>query len=311
MSPKKSQNKIDMFSLRTKGLIILEKIKSSNLLRFSLTIISFIYPLALMFLSWQEITEIDKIQFSTIILLAVLYLISFLLQLINWLLILRQSLKKKYFDIKIYLKTILMQRLPGGFWHWVGRVNLYTGSKEVKTNTAIDASVFERVALILTGFSTYILVNNTLLGILSFSVILVLFYFWRRSKNKSSLHKILYPTINIMLYLICWLLAGAILFYVINSIDNISNIPLTKSISIWALTGSISLVFFFLPGGIGVKEISLTTLLIPYTSFAQAILVAFALRMLALIMDLLISILGLLIINLISKYNKDPLKNGL
>jgi len=284
-----------------------KKFMSSKMLGYALSTLSFVYPIFLIYLSWDEIKNIENIQITNILLVMGMYLASSIIQFFNWILILKANLKASSFDLKIYLQTLLMQRLPGGFWHWIGRVNLYNQDSNFKSQKAIEASVFERVALVLTGLSCFLIIWNLWLGILFVAIVLIIFYYWRKAQHTSIWRRLLYPFAHFSLYMICWLLAGLIFFVVMKSVNIENGLPIMQSISIWALTGSISLIFFFLPGGLGIKEISLTTLLLPYITFSQIMLLAVILRLVSLVMDLLISLTGLGLLKTQTQFNKDVL----
>lgn len=282
-----------------------KKIITSKVLGFALSILSFLYPIFLIYLSWDEIKNIENINVTNILSIMVLYLISSIIQFFNWILILKENLKASYYDLKIYLQTLLMQRLPGGFWHWIGRVNLYNQNTNFKSQKAIEASIFERLALILTGFSCFLIIRNFWLGILFVSIVYIIFYYWRRAQYTSPWRRIFYPFTHFTLYMICWLLAGGIFFIIIKSINFETSLLLLQSISIWSLTGSISLIFFFLPGGLGIKEISLTTMMLAYITFSQTMLLAVLLRLLSLVMDLSISLIGLALLKTTKKIENE------
>ncbi len=120
MSQTNKLNKIRDFLAK-----IISTIKGNRLLGTILTILSIIYPIILISLSWTEIKKIETINPTIVLSSTILYIISTFIQMLNWILILKGQFIKIHSDIRIYFKTLLMQRLPGGFWQWVGK-SIYT-----------------------------------------------------------------------------------------------------------------------------------------------------------------------------------------
>lgn len=279
-------------------------IKTNKLVRYGLSFISFIYPLILVLMSWKEIQKIEEFNYSILPYILILYIISVIFQYINWMILLKHDFHTFIDDAEIFLQTLLMQRLPGGFWQWIGRINLYEESPNVSSRKTMSASMIERVSLILTGLSWHFFVNNSPIFVISLISIFILLLLWFKTYTSSKWQIITFPLIEISLYILSWFLGSIILSNIISSIAMFNSPSLIKTISVWSLTGSLGLLFFFLPGGIGIRELSLTTLLKPELNFSQSILTALILRILFLIFDLLLGISGLFIIKLISKISQ-------
>ena len=280
---------------------IFNKIRSNKAIGVLLTSLSFVYPVVLMVLSWDELRSIESINISFVLYALAIYALSALIQFLNWLVILNLGFSTFLLDLKIYFTTILMQRLPGGFWQWVGRVNLYNSTKSISSRQTLSASAYERIVLILTGFGSFLAFEWGWPGILALIVICLSLMIWRMRKSYQGWRVYVVPIFQILSYVFCWILGGMILLMIIRSVQPLADIALLESISIWSLTGSISLVFFFLPGGLGIREISLTALLMPALNFSQSILTALILRILYLGADILIGVMGLLIFRLFAR----------
>jgi hypothetical protein len=280
---------------------IINTIKGNRLLGTILTILSIIYPIILISLSWTEIKKIETINPTIILSSAILYIISTFIQMLNWILILKGQFIKIHSDMRIYFKTLLMQRLPGGFWQWVGRINLYNNNDDqsFSSNQTLHASIYERITLIASGLICYLFINNRWAGIIALIIISFLLIFWRKSQYEKIWKRISLPLIQIFSYIICWIIGGYILSIIINFVIQPQTYLIEQAIPVWSLTGIIGLIFFFLPGGLGIRELSLTTLLAPELTFSQSILVSLLLRVLFLAMDIIIGLGGGLILKIL------------
>ena len=138
---------------------IISTIKGNRLLGTILTILSIIYPIILFSLSWNEIKKIETINPTLVLSSAILYIFSTFIQMLNWIIILKGQFKNIQSDMRIYFKTLLMQRLPGGFWQWVGRINLYNNNDDqsFSSNQTLHASIYERITLIASGLICYLI----------------------------------------------------------------------------------------------------------------------------------------------------------
>ena len=65
-------------------------------------------------------------------------------------------------------------------------------------------------------------------------------------------------------YFLCWLLFGFSFLIFILSISSTSNIPMIPSIGAFIIAYQLGYLAFFAPGGIGVRELVLTTILVPF-----------------------------------------------
>lgn len=269
-------------------------IKNNRSLTIILTIASIIYPIILIVISWGEIKNLGQIDFSLVFFLIILYLLSALIQLINWIIILRQNIHHFFDDFKIFSQTFLLQRLPGGFWQWLGRIQLYNAKKDISSEKIVSSIVVERVSLISTGFVIYLFILNSWLGSLGLIVTLVIFSVWPKKKNYKNKSALFFPLIHLVSYIVCWIFGGLILWNVAKIVVSSNSFSLLNAISVWSITGTIGLIFFFIPGSLGIRELSLSSLLIPTFSFSESILVSLIIRLLFLVSDIIFASLGLL-----------------
>ena len=281
---------------------------SSNLLKFfysflrknkivtvSLTIISIIYPFVLIVLSWDEIKKIDQINISLIIFSIIFYLVSAIIQFLNWILILRRKFNYFKLDLKIYTQTILMQRLPGGFWQWIGRIQLYNEKSSISAKRLLNSITYERISLILSGGICYLFIVNRLIGITGALFLISILAIWSKEKFSLGIHAILFSTFQVVSYIICWVLGGIILWQITRVLVPLNFLSIIEAISIWSLTGSIGLILFFIPASLGIRELTLSAFLMPQFTFSETILISLFMRIIFFLADIILVIISLLI----------------
>jgi len=293
--------------ISNKIIFILNKLKRIQRNKWfgrMLLIFSFFYPIGLIYLSWEEIKELkwDSLFYSFSISF-LLYLVSLLFQSLNWSIIVNGNLSDFIHDSEIYFRTVLMRRLPGGFWHWLGRINFYNVDDIKDKNKIIRANVSEWGALILTGISTFLFVKNYIAGILSFIITFAVLLILRIHAHGRSFNDFLWGLFLVCSYTICWILGGLILNILTSDMILINSLPLKVAFSTWALTGTTGTLVFFLPSGIFIREFSLTALLLPYLGISNIILLALLLRLIFTFSDIIGSLMGLGGIRLIKKLN--------
>jgi hypothetical protein len=81
-----------------------------------------------------------------------------------------------------------------------------------------------------------------------------------------------------VLYAGVWCGGGGILFVLANTIHPLPPNMLPALIGIWATSGLVALLFSFVPFGLGVQELALSTLLSPYVGTTEAIVIALLMR---------------------------------
>lgn len=287
---------------------LLQKLKSlRNDPRVSkvLGVISIIYPLALLYFSKNEILNLNWSSFFKIFMLCVLiYNISMSLQNLSWSLIVDGSLANYWFNSNIYFKTILMKRLPGGVWHWLGRANLYDIQQSSERNSITRANLTEWVLLILSGLSGYAFTINYWVGIGGlFLTILVAFFLLLRDDDRKWICQLFLSIILVLTYSICWLVGGLILHWLLVSVNSPGDVSFHYSFGIWCLSSAIGMFFFFLPSGALIRDFTLSALLSKYYEPAKFLLVILQVRIIFLAADFLWSFLSLQLINSIRRKN--------
>ncbi len=271
-----------------------QNIRSNKLFNRLLIAISLIYPIVLIIISWKDIVEIDFFAFiKTLLICFLIYCVSLIFQFLCWFLFINGNMENMLEDLSVYLSALLMRRMPGGFWHWVGRSTLYVNPDKEKTSNISSGNLIEWITLILVGMSSYLIFGGHLWGIifLGIAYLFLLYRFTRKRVEKIFIY--LLPIIVISLYLLCWTFGGYILSMLGNRLAPDSTLQINQYISFWSLTGASSTLLFFLPGGLGIREVSLTYLLNPYLAFSQIILLALQLRLVFLFSELILGGIGL------------------
>ncbi len=268
-----------------------------------LTVVSIIYPLVLIYFSKDEILNINWQSFSKFFLLSLLiYYISMGLQNVNWSLIVDGNLKRFWFNSQIYFQTVLMRRLPGGIWHWLGRLSFYESSG-LENNPQITSSNFiEWSLLILSGLAVYLFTINYIFGGIAFLILISISSVFFIKRHMRNAQQALFLSISIlMLYGICWLAGSLILHYLIIGINEGIPFEFSNSITIWCLSSAFSMIFFFFPSGAIIRDFTLGALLSKEFEPAKALLVILQVRILFLAADYLWSFLSLQFIKIITR----------
>lgn len=281
----------------------LDKIKHlRNDPKFSrvLGVISILYPLILIFISRNEILNLDWSTFFNIFLICVLiYNISMSLQNFSWSLIVDGSLANFWFNSNVYFKTILMKRLPGGVWHWLGRANLYDIQQSSERNSITRANLTEWLLLILCGLSGYAFTLNHWVGITSLILTIIVAFFLLIRDYRNWICTLFLSIILVLTYNICWLVGGLILHWLLLSVNASGYVSFHSSFGIWCLSSAIGMFFFFFPSGALIRDFSLSALLSKYYEPAKFLLVILQVRIIFLAADLLWSFLSLQLIKFI------------
>ncbi|MBN1271861.1 MAG: hypothetical protein JXB26_06270 [Candidatus Aminicenantes bacterium] len=253
-----------IYSLYHEGSVLLAQLTHINLLGIGLSFILYSGALALAILGWSAIAG----------------------RLTNV-----RDLKR---HVKVYCYTNLARRIPGFFWYVLGRAHLYRhdGAGIVSISAA---SAIEMALIVLSGLMSYALLN---LGrwpirwtwglIVGIGVGLVMMHprllQWILSKVKhvNIVEHIRYRDVAIWLavYISVWVLGGLALFSVVWAIQPLALVQVPGIIACWSLSGAVSTLVVFLPAGLGVREATLSMLLLPFIPAPLAVTVALMMRVL-------------------------------
>jgi len=232
----------------------------------------------------------------SIVLSFVFYSCALALAILGWSLIASrmtnvQDLKR---HSKVYCYTNLARRIPGFLWHIAGRVYLYRRDG-VDIVPISAASAVEMVLIILSGLISYALWNlgrwparwrwGLVLGISVGMAMIhpsVLRWVLRKVRRADIMEHIQYRDVSIWLiiYVSVWLLGGLTLLSVIYAIQPVDLGQAPGIIAAWSLSGAVSTLVVFLPAGLGIREATLSVLLLPFIPAPLAVTVALAVRIL-------------------------------
>jgi hypothetical protein len=245
---------------------------------------TFIFLLWIFWRNWQSLNyeDLDSMGFA-VLGCFLLYPLSFIPQIAVWIKLVEQK-QPLWQHVEIYVRTHLMRRLPGGLWHWAGRTTLYRNTTGASSQSTIRASMMEWMLLLLASAASYglfgisstsILLGSLLAGLALTAAMLLM------HQAGCAVEAIIY----LLLYSLAWWLGGLMIYWLGQSNPQ-SSLTLNSAIVSWAVSGGISLASFFLPAGMGLRELSLTFFLGQYMPISNAITVAILLRVIFIIGDL-------------------------
>lgn len=257
-----------------------------------------IYVAALFAYGWTQLESVDWARFAPALGLSLIfYQISLLAQFWIWARFFSAHHRVGWHDVDIYARMLLLRRLPGGIWHWVGRTAMYAARTTVPARVAALANVWELLMLLLTGAGIVLFLQpqlppvlRNIFGPLCILAAVLLGSQWQVSARPLA-QRTAEAAIWTALYVLAWGLGGAIIF-LLSQAAGAESLTFAESARIWATAGGISLLIVFIPAGLGIREITLTFLFQPYLPPAAAILVAVLLRLLFILADLVGGLVG-------------------
>lgn len=195
---------------------------------------------------------------------------------------------------RIYCITAVTRRLPGTMWYMLGRIVMYERLRVARSITAVAGGV-EFAATILGGLLVAIITWPIALsgrqlnplwfvgGLLLCALLLnppVLRAVIRRVSPQSAPLSLRYRHMFgwMLLYACVWCGGGAILYVLTNTIHPLPLTILPTLIGVWATSGLVSLLFSFVPFGLGIQELALSALLSPFVGGPEAIVIALLMR---------------------------------
>lgn len=277
---------------------------------YILSAAALIYVVVLLFISRSQIMQIHWNTYLIASLYSLgLYLLSLVVQFFNWSRILSFHRRITWEDVSIYSRTILMRRLPGGIWHWIGRAALYSDSAEKISKKVVMLANFLEWAILLLlagGFVSLGLAQlhpiiRMIILITSLAIAIWLGIAWQPSSTSYN-RRLAESMLWLIFYSIAWILGGVIVYLFTHATGGKNGVDLFKSTWIWAATGGSSLLLVIIPAGLGIRELTLTFLLKPFLPPTEAISIAVLIRVTFTLADILWGMLGLGISNLLQRY---------
>jgi glycosyltransferase 2 family protein len=214
-------------------------------------------------------------------------------------------------DLEIYSFSTVVRRLPGAIWQLAGRTYLY---RQEKTTLAVPlwGTLWELVAQL----SSAMLLMGLMLvlspqmraefpgGTLWLLLLIPVGWFVLRPHDIVSLAKWISPRVQsqpnltarnasmwLGLYVLSWTLGGVILYFLLCALAPQSRTLLPVCVGLVAASGVLAILAGPLPGGLGIREISLVLLLGLYVPSPVAVAGGILLRLWLLLGEAIIALL--------------------
>jgi hypothetical protein len=280
-----------------------KKPKNSKIWRWLsllLTIVMVVYLVYAFTRGELRLNQVDWKAYQWAILeILLIYLLSLIIQFYVWTRIISDHRRATLQDVEIYARTILMRSLPGGAWHWVGRISMYSGGTEVPTRVVVLANFLDWALITLVGIGIYLLTLPTSkigipLAALPFGATMALVINWQ-SANRKWMVRFAEGVLWITLYSMVWFLAAIILYVIVQAVAGAGQLDVLGSIKASTLAGSMSSLVTWFPSSLGVREISLVWLLQSKLTTSLALLIALILRIIYTLADAIWGVLGWII----------------
>ena len=239
----------------------------------------------------------------TILVVLWIYLFLLIIQFFIWSRIISFHRKADIQDVAIYSRTILMRSLPGGAWHWVGRISMYSDETQVPTRVVVVGNFLEWVLVILSGIGIFFMtLPSQALGFsmaaLVFGASIVLGMTWRLAA-RNWIARVAEGGLWVALDGLAWLLNGVIFFLIVQAVAGRGQLSGVEALRAWSFTGSLGVLVSMFPSSLGVREISLVWLLQAKLSSSIVLLIALMLRLIYMLGDVIWGVIGWLISSLI------------
>jgi len=220
-------------------------------------------------------------------------------------------------NLRIYYFSSLAKRIPTVFPYIGTRFGLYS-DVGIPSNVILNCILFENILIALAGsfvffmffpFYSFVLIENVyllmmivlfIMGLLLWkpNMIVEIINFLFKKLNKKPIEVVISKRdllIWISLYTLPWFFAGLSLFFLMKSIGSFANPNLIDTIGVSSIIALVGLLSFILPGGLGIKEITGSTLLSLWMPFSVGLLITVLNRILQISDELLWSIVAVII----------------
>lgn len=255
---------------------------------------------------WQHVEDLRAVNWHTMALPMVvslgLYGLALALQGATWIGLFAQLTATPWTwnDVRTYVTTHLMRRLPGAPWYMAGRAVAYRERSAEAAWAAVAVSLMEWGGLILSGLLWVAWGRwgwgGALGAMAALLLLLVGLRRWRWPTRWVPLERFSLSALITALtgYSVQWYLAAWMLFLVVRGMAPAQPLSLWQMGGLWAISGVLSSLAVFAPAGLGIREVSLVALLEPYVGLGYAVLAALLMRVLFVLGDLVWGSLALL-----------------
>ncbi len=195
-------------------------------------------------------------------------------------------------DVRAYMMSHLMRRLPGAPWYMAGRAMLYRERGPEAARAAVVVSLLEWGGQILTALIWVAGMKwgwpgaGLVLGILALGVPWLRSWSWPRRWVQLQRFSLSSLYLSLGGYLLQWGLADLMFYGFLRALTPAWKLDFIQTGGLWAISGVISSLAVFAPAGLGIRELSLVALLDPYTGPGYAALVALLMRVMFTLGDL-------------------------
>jgi hypothetical protein len=243
-----------------------------------------------------------------------LYFASLLVQFLIWMDLMGYQRIETSRAIEEYVNTLLMGMLPGGLWKIFGRMTMYRAPR-LSANTILMINLVEMLLLLVANATVLLLIiplgwSLRIVGLL----VLLLAVAVLRTRLSPSLpsfqkHRSAGLSISTLLhwwlwiggYMIAWVCGGAITLLVLSGFG--ISLSFVQALSYWCVASAAGLVLQAIPINAIIRDATIVALLVQTSlPLPEAIIVAFALRLMMMASEVSISWTSLGIIWLIRRY---------
>ena len=251
--------------------------------------------------NWREVAQYEwSIDYRYLLASSAIYPVCFLLIASVWSLVIgRLGGFSDYFrNLQIYCYSGLTKYIPGTFWYVLGRAYFYEKEGIAKSLTALG-SLWELALAAFSGLVVYlplmIYSRQVYSGPLNYLLLLLvplgfvvlypsgfsaaLKYVLKKRAEDISLIRCRDSLTWTALYAFAWLLGGLAFYLQANMIFPVPLAHLPAVASFLVISGVISHLAFFIPAGLGIREVSLSLLLSSFVPFGIAVVIALIFRL--------------------------------
>lgn len=268
--------------------------------------------------NWDTLLSLDW-QFAPVWLLptAVVIGLKLLLGGFGWHLLVYKTtgLNAPRYNLKVWWAANMARRIPGGIWYIASRAAMYD-DYAVNKRTISAASVLELVVILTSGAITVIITSPfwvitrekilqsydwALLLLIPLGFILIhpkfLAWIWRKLNNDTPMPALRWREMMALLayYGLIWLLAGPMVYGIINLVYPLTAVYIPSLIGMWAVANIIATVSAFTIGGLGVRELSLAVLLSFIMPSPVAIVISLLIRIFWLLGEMITGLISFLL----------------
>ncbi len=278
-----------------------------------LTVMMLVYLIYAFTRGSLRLNQIDWKAYSGAILVVMgIYLLSLIFQFFNWARIISFHHKVSWKDVYIYARMIMLRSLPGGAWHWIGRISMYSGETQVPTRVVVVGNFLEWALLTLSGAGIFfVILPVSMLGFplaaLCFGIALALAIGWQPNTRKWFI-RLAEGCLWMILYILAWFMGAVILYLVLQAVAGPGTLNGLEILKASTLTGSLGMLVTMLPSSLGVREISLVWILQAKLTPSIALLIALMLRIIYTLADVVWGLVGGSISYLILRRRRHLLK---